>query len=185
MNVTGLVRRTVGGALVSASLLALPLAGFATVQAHQVAHRSNGTPTWLTYNAKTHTANVTIIAGFSSDAGGFNFNGHSKGKMVVSVPAGTKVSVTFSNAGALPHSVAFTSYASRTAVSGFKPAFPGSASPNDAVGIAKGPKQKFTFVAKTAGTFAIVCAVPGHVSAGMWDTFKVTKGGKASVTITK
>lgn len=165
----------------SATLLALPLVGFGTVEAKQVNHGAQA-PTWLTYNAKTHTANLTIIAGYSSNAAGFNFNGSSKGKMVVSVPSGTKVVVTFSNNGALPHSVAFSSYASRTMASGFKPAFAGSESPNASVGIAKGPKQTVKFVAGKAGTYAIVCAVPGHVSAGMWDTFKVTTGGKASIS---
>jgi uncharacterized cupredoxin-like copper-binding protein len=32
------------------------------------------------------------------------------------------------------------------------------------------------------GTYAIVCAVPGHAVAGMWDVFKVVKNGVATVT---
>jgi uncharacterized cupredoxin-like copper-binding protein len=41
----------------------------------------------------------------------------------------------------------------------------------------------FSFVANKAGTYAIVCAVPGHAVAGMWDVLKVTRGGTAKITM--
>lgn len=34
------------------------------------------------------------------------------------------------------------------------------------------------------GAYAIAYGVPGHAGAGMWDVFKVTTGGHASLTIT-
>jgi glucose dehydrogenase len=45
-------------------------------------------------------------------------------------------------------------------------------------------KQSFTFTASATGTYAIVCGVPGHAVAGMWDVLQVTKGGTATIKTT-
>jgi len=37
-------------------------------------------------------------------------------------------------------------------------------------------------LASKAGTYALVCGVPGHEAAGMWDVLKVTRAGKASLS---
>src|SRR5579885_787340 len=87
------------------------IAGLAAPSALSVsAHGSTATPTWLTNNAKTKTATLTITAGFK---GGFDFNGYSKGQMTVNIPSGYHVNVVFSNNTAIPHSVVFTSYDKR------------------------------------------------------------------------
>ncbi len=135
---------------------------------------------WLSYNAKAHTATLTIIAGYK---GGFDFNGDSKGKMIVTIPAGTKVTVKFSNKASLPHSVLITTWADRMAASNFATPFKGASSPNPTNGSTAGTPSTFTFTANTVGTYAIVCAVPGHALAGMWDTLKVVKGGSASISL--
>jgi uncharacterized cupredoxin-like copper-binding protein len=36
-------------------------------------------------------------------------------------------------------------------------------------------------VANKTGTYAVVCAVPGHAAAGMWDVFQVRTGGSATI----
>ncbi|MGH2347316.1 MAG: sulfocyanin-like copper-binding protein, partial [Chloroflexota bacterium] len=59
---------------------------------------------WLKWDASSHTANLTLVAGYNDTQSGFNFNGAAKGDMTISVPAGANVKVTFSNKGALPHS---------------------------------------------------------------------------------
>jgi sulfocyanin len=123
---------------------------------------------------------LTLIAGYKG--GGFDFNGDSKGRMVVSVPAGYTVNVIFSNRGAAPHSAVFTLYSKRTSTSAFPLAFRGAESKNATSGISKGTTQHFSFVANKVGTYAIVCAVPGHAVSGMWDVFKVTRGGKAAIS---
>ena len=139
---------------------------------------------WLTVNAKAHTATLTLVASYTNALGGFNFNGDGKGKMVISVPAGYRVNVLFSNKGPLPHSVVTTPYAKRANPSGFPVALRGSSSPGDpATGIAGGKAQRFSFVASTVGTYALVCAVPDHAVAGMWDVFKVTRGGTPRLTV--
>jgi len=37
-------------------------------------------------------------------------------------------------------------------------------------------------LASKAGTYALVCGVPGHEAAGMWDVLKVTPKGTASLS---
>jgi len=138
---------------------------------------------WLKWDAATHTAALTLVAGYNDTQSGFNFNGAGKGNMTISVPEGAQVKVTFSNKGALPHSAVFTSWGNRTSTSNFPVAFSGSSSPNPASGITAGTTQHFSFTAVKAGQYAIVCAVPGHAAAGMWDVFNVTSGGQPSVTI--
>lgn len=139
-------------------------------------------PHWVVWNAKTHTATLTIIAGYK---GGFDFNGYSKGKMTITVPNGAHVNVVFSNDSAIPHSALFTPYNKRTSTGRYPLAFKGATSPNATSGVAKGKTQKFSFVANKAGTYALVCAVPGHAIAGMWDTFVVAKKGNASISFKK
>ena len=142
-------------------------------------------PSWVSYNAKAHAATLTIIAGYNTTDGGFNFNGASKGTMVVTIPLGTKVTVKFTNKDktALPHSLLVTTWADRMAGSGYALPFKGAASPNYASGAPAGARATFTFTASKAGTYALVCAVPGHAAAGMWDTLKVVTGGSASVRL--
>ena len=98
----------------------------------------------------------------------------------------THVNVVFTNKASLPHSAVFTAYSNVQAASGgFAPAFQGASSPNPVSGTPAGQKQQFTFVATKAGKYALVCAVPGHVQAGMWDVLMVTKSGAPSVKVGK
>jgi sulfocyanin len=163
-------------AVAGATALALALPGVPA----GAAHRPAGTPHWLVENAKARSVTLTLIAGYKG--GGFDFNGDSKGKMVISVPAGYTVIVNFSNRGAAPHSAVVTLYNKRSSVSGFPLAFPRAGSPNPMSGIGKGKTQRFSFKATKVGRYALVCAVPGHAAAGMWDVFQVTRGGKATIS---
>ena len=142
-------------------------------------------PHWLVWNAKSHTATLTLIGGYNNNIGGFNFNGYGNGKMTITVPNGAHVNVVFSNNSALPHSVLFTPFSKRNSTGGYPLAFKGASSPNATNGTAKGKTQKFSFVANKVGQYAIVCSVPGHESAGMWDTFVVAKSGNAAMTFKK
>jgi uncharacterized cupredoxin-like copper-binding protein len=105
--------------------------------------------------------------------------------MTVTVPVGYHVNVVFSNAAGLAHSLVFTAYANRMAASGFTDAFKGANSPNPSNGTAMGTKQKFSFVAGKVGAYAMVCGVPGHALAGMWDVFKVVKSGSPAISFAK
>lgn len=140
-----------------------------------------GASRWLSWNLSSHTATLTLIAGYNNALVGFNFNGYGKGQMVISVPVGYRVKVEFSNQGTLPHSAVITPSADKNLPSNFPLAFPSASSLNPGSGIVKGQTAPFTFVANKVGSYALVCGVPGHADAGMWDIFKVTQGGQPSI----
>jgi len=62
----------------------------------------------MAVDAAAHSATLTLVAGSTS---GFNFNGASKGHLMVSVPSGHKVTMLFQNAAILPHSAVVTAFA--------------------------------------------------------------------------
>jgi sulfocyanin len=169
-------------ALAGATALALAVPGLPAAAAHGPAH-AHAAPRWLVVNARAHAVTLNLIAAYNGAIGGFNFDGDGNGKMVISVPAGYKVTVNFSNKGAIPHSAVITPYNRRNSTSGYPLAFRGAGSKDPTTGIAKGKTERFTFVAKKVGKYALVCAVPGHAVAGMWDVFQVTSGGKASIKV--
>jgi sulfocyanin len=128
---------------------------------------------------------LTLIAAYNSTQGGFNFNGGAAGKLTITVPLGVKVNVTFTNNAPLPHSAQFVAYAKTPPTSAVSDAFKGAHTPNPTAGTAKGVKQTFSFVANKAGTYLLICAVPGHAAAGMWDNFVVSKTAKAASVVLK
>ncbi len=140
-------------------------------------------PHWLTVNSKQHAVTLTLIAGYTNALGGLNFNGDDNGKMVLSVPAGYRINVVFSNRSAAPHSAVFTPYAQKDNTGSYRLAFKGSSTPNWINGTTAGHTQKFSFVATLAGKYALVCGVPGHEAAGMWAVLQVTRGGMAHLTV--
>jgi len=168
----------VAGAAVLAATLSAALSLAAPPPASQTA-----APKWLTWNAGTHTASLTLIADYTSAISGYNFDGAGKGKMTVTVPVGAHVNVTFSNrSAALTHGFVVTSYAKRTSTGPFPPAFKGASSTNPTNGTTKGKTEHHSFVAGKVGKYALLCAVPGHVATGMWDVFQVVKSGAAKIS---
>lgn len=171
-----------------ALLIALLVAAMAVLPANAASNKTTkakaATPSWLVYNAKAHTATLTITAAYNTTLSGFNFDGYGQGKMVVTIPSGTKVTVKFTNKGPLPHSFVVTPFAKRTATT-FPVALKGAATPNPTAGSAAGTTVTLHFTATPVGKYAMVCAVPGHAPAGMWDTLTIAKGGSASVKTSK
>jgi uncharacterized cupredoxin-like copper-binding protein len=116
---------------------------------------------------------VTVILNIN----GFSFDGYSNGQMTVNVPQGWTVTLQCNNKASVPHSCAVTSGSSTS------PAFSGAATSDPTTtGVQPGSSQKATFVAGQTGQYRIVCLIPGHESAGMWDNFVVTSSGSPSVT---
>ncbi|GAC1437677.1 MAG: hypothetical protein NVSMB65_12000 [Chloroflexota bacterium] len=153
------------------------------VPAPTAAESTVGTPSrWMSVDTARQRVHLIIVAAYDATLGGFNFNGHGNGTLVVSIPVGWGVEVTFSNHSAVPHSALVTPYAQRNRVTGFMVAFPGASSPHPTAGITTGAEQRFHFTAVRAGRYALVCAVPGHEQAGMWDTFVVSVGGSPRLT---
>ncbi len=174
------IKRVLGPAALVTGLLA-PGAALA-------APRAAAAPTWVTYNAKTHTATIKIVAGYKVGGqdvnGGFSFNGGAKGALTLTVPVNTKVVATFSNPAQLPHSAEVVAYSSTPPASAPAPAFKGAESPNAMSGT-MGTSKPFTFMANKAGKYLLICAVPGHASAGMWDLFVVSKTAKTATATLK
>ena len=86
-----------------------------------------------------------------------------------SVPAGSEVTVTLNNAGALEHSWTLVGndadVATVTDADAINSASTGT--------VAGGASDTLTFTAPAAGTYKYVCTVPGHAAGGMVGTLTV------------
>ena len=134
---------------------------------------------FVNYSAATHIAKLQIIAGYNGTASGFNFDGGSHGSVVITVPLNAKVTATFVNNSTLPHSALIVGYRKTLTAKAPTPAFKGAASADYVNGAEKGdPATTFQFTANKAGTFLLICGVPGHAASGMWDLFVVSPTAK-------
>lgn len=171
--------RLTGGIVLGAALLgSASLAGAAArPSARPAAARQAAAPTWVTTTG--NVVHLTVIAGWDASNVGFNFNGAAHGQMVVTVPLGAKVVGTFTSKVTTPHNVDIIPYKLPAPGQGGPPAFAGAATPVPQFGAAPKPAA-FSFVADKAGTYMMVCGVPGHALAGMWDTLVVSPTAKAA-----
>ena len=120
---------------------------------------------------------INLTAAATNDNSGFNFNGYSKGKANFIIPAGWQVEWIFTNKAALPHSAALaTGLSAGTIVpnGGLGPI----ETPNALQGIRGALTQYVGFQATKVGKFYLICAVPGHAQAGMWDYLTVSSTAK-------
>jgi len=120
---------------------------------------------------------IKLTAASTNDNNGFNFDGYSKGKANFIIPAGWQVSWIFNNIAALPHSAALTTGLSLASVvqnGGLGPI----ETPNALQGVRSGMTQYVEFQATRVGKFYLLCGVPGHAQAGMWDYLTVSTTAK-------
>jgi len=130
-------------------------------------------------------AQFSIVAAQTAANAENNFNGTSKGKLVMTVPVGATVQITFKNQGSLPHSLQIipsTNPLPATALSA--PAFPGAQVPNPQAGIIKGQTANVQFTAGKAGKYLMICGFPGHALLGMYATFDVVPSPTTKPTMT-
>jgi Sulfocyanin (SoxE) domain len=134
---------------------------------------------FLSVNAGSKTATLKVIGEYNSSNNGYNFDGFSSGKMIVTIPLGWTVKVKCSDAAtaAVNHSCVITKGLNAT-----KPAFTGAGVKNPTAGLTPGSSATFSFVANKTGTYRINCLVPGHAVAGSWDYLKVVAGGSPSIS---
>jgi alcohol dehydrogenase (cytochrome c) len=139
---------------------------------------------YLTVGSEPKTLELTLVGSQGPAFGGMNFNGYGRGEMVVRVPLGYMVDVTFRNQSAqVPHSAMVTPIGQVERVQGFTPAFPGAETENPQFGITSGTAF-FSFAANKTGKYALLCAVPGHAVGGMWNTLEIVPAGQApSITL--
>ena len=138
------------------------------------------------YVDQAHKHAVMMInAAATSANNGFNFNGYHNGNGTFTVPVNWTVDWEFRNKAALPHSagiVTSTTVPLKLVPFGFGPVV----TPNAIAGTGPGVTQILSFVASHSGSFILVCLVPGHVEAGMWDHFIVSATAKLpSIAATK
>jgi len=129
---------------------------------------------WLHFDAAAKTVDFELLAGLTTAFAGLNFNGFRSGGLTLTVPQGWTVTLHFKNRDPnLPHSAEVTP-AGDLPTGPVTPAFTGAATRAQDTGLAPGESQDVTFVAGEAGSYMIVCPVPGHAAAGMWIAFTVS-----------
>jgi hypothetical protein len=133
-------------------------------------------------NPTGKTVRLILIATYTNNYGGFNFDGYGAGEMTLRIPIGWTVDVTCKNdSTALTQSCAVVDLS--ISPTGGPIAFAGANTPNPANGLAYGASATFSFVASKIGRYRVACLVSGHEADGMWDWLIVTPGGRPSVSV--
>jgi len=154
--------------------------GVLGVLARPLAAQSDSPPridtTWLATDVPSKTVQFQLIAGFSGLNGALNFNGFGDGGLTLTVPAGWEVVIHFLNHdGMLPHSAVVIPDGPVPVTAGL-PAFSQAVTFRLQEGLTWTEHDDMKFVADTAGSYLIICGVPGHAVAGMWIHFVVDAG---------
>jgi PQQ-dependent dehydrogenase (methanol/ethanol family) len=177
------VLQTVGGT--GTSLIAFKLGGDKTQlpapppPSAEVQPAPTNPNDFLVTNAnKEHSVILNLVADFSEANSGLNFNGWSKGDATVTVPTGWEVILNLWNPSAMPHSAMLTTEEVLKQGSNFTEAIQAAYTPDPTVGFTGDQTQHwgspFGYVKMSVpGKYVILCAVPGHASAGMWFYFEV------------
>ena len=142
--------------------------------------------TWLVTNVPTKSVQFQLIAGFSGLNGALNFNGFGDGGLTFTVPAGWHVVIHFNNHdGMLAHSAIVIADSVVPIVGATSPAFSQAVTLRVQEGLSATERDDMKFVADKAGSYLLICGVPGHAAAGMWIRFKVEAGAdRPSLTAT-
>lgn len=130
---------------------------------------------WLSSSPRQRTARLVLIAGYDSANNGFNFDGYARGRMLITVPRGWRLTVVCKNAGSRNHSCGVVEGAGTSRL-----AFPGAAVPHAVLGLAPGRSASFTFRVSRVGVYRFVCLVPGHAQAREYVVLQVTRAGLPS-----
>lgn len=165
--------------------VAVAAAAAVSLQAHGSAARAHETQLsrkpdprrFLSWNAPSRVAHLTLLAGLGAANNGFNFDGYGRGELLVTIPLGWRVVVDCENRGSTRNSCVVVKGALSTV-----PAFPGAGSPVPIRGLAPGSKATFAFRASRTGSFRIACLVPGHEQARQWGVLDVRRAGTPSIS---
>ena len=165
----------IAGTIASALLL---LAGGSTASAYEA--QPSGKPDarrFLSWDASSRIAHLTLLAGLGAGNNGFNFDGYGRGELLVRIPLRWRIVVDCENRGGTRHSCAVVKGSLST-----RPAFLGAASPAPIIGLSPGSKATFSFRATRTGSFRIACLVPGHEQARQWGVLDVVRSGRPSIS---
>lgn len=128
--------------------------------------------------------NVTLDleAGQGMVNNGLNFNGGYRANKTFTVPLGAKVTVKFHNAGMMPHSFVVTRGGPAPKDAEVEDAvFKGAYGPAEVEkGLKPGGTLTATFTANKAGSYYIVCGMPGHAPGGQYINLVVSGTAKTA-----
>ena len=133
---------------------------------------------FLRLSDKAKTVRLTVVAAYSTNNYGMNFNGFSYGKAVYRIPKGWNVEVAFINPSPVPHSAVVVERDQVKKLQVGEPAFKGGATLSANMGISSN-KATFEFIADEPGDYAIACGFPSHALAGHWVALEVSAEAKA------
>ena len=136
---------------------------------------------FLRLSSKPNTVELVVVAVFTDDNYGMNFNGYAKGGALYTIPKGWTVEVTFINPSPVPHSLIVVEKDTLKSIQFKEPYFKGAVvpeAPKHLVGMAY-DKGTFSFVADEAGDYALACGFPGHAAAGHWIALEISADAKA------
>lgn len=144
---------------------------------------------WFQVDEDAQTVTIDLVAGATGDNNYWNYNGLYGGDGEITVPEGYEVTINLSNEDpAMGHSVgvgeAMSTYPS--SFSDPTPIFEGAMteSPTSMTdSTMPGESETITFVAETAGEYALVCYVTGHAATGMYLSFIVSSDGSHGVSM--
>jgi len=134
---------------------------------------------YMWYSASTSTVHIALNASVGGTNGGMNFNGGAKGSATITVPAGWKVQMRFTNLDAIPHSAIIITSQDPLPSIPQTPAFAGAYTRDLTSGIPTARGDDLDFIAAPAGEYILLCGVPGHGPSGMWIRFDVAAGVQA------
>lgn len=124
---------------------------------------------FLTYDQRSRTVSLQLIAGYNGLNGSLNYNGATRGSHGLYVPTGWRIHVAVMNRDSdLQHSAIVLQKVLPPPIEPSEPAFTSAALPRLDEGLQEGETGTLDFVADRAGHYMIACGVPGHAQAGMW-----------------
>lgn len=134
---------------------------------------------FLTYDQRSRTVSLQLIAGYNGLNGSLNYNGATHGSHGLYVPTGWRIHVAVMNRDSdLQHSAIVVQKVLPPPIEPSEPAFPAAALPQLDEGLQEDETGTLDFVADRAGQYMIACGVPGHAQAGMWLQLAVSNGLK-------
>ena len=144
------------------------------------------TPAWFEVDNEARTVALTLVAGETNANNYWNYNGRTNGDLAITVPEGYTVTITQVNRDPnMAHSIGILELPANFAMPPqANPVFPGAISENPTSMVdatMPGETEAIEFVAGAAGTYGLVCLIPGHSAVGMWLYFIVSADGQAGV----
>ena len=134
---------------------------------------------FLTYDRRSRTVSLQLIAGYNGLNGSLNYNGATNGSHGLYVPTGWRIHVAVTNRDSdLQHSAIVVQKVLPPPIEPTEPAFAAAALPRLDEGLNEDETGTLDFVADRAGQYMIACGVPGHAQAGMWLQLSVANGIK-------